>query len=94
MWFLQFQPVKTTSHIILPRPSASSAITSQVTEIVVKSSKPKSQKFMVVEVDSSTIVYDVKGWWPQFYKRNLASEETKKKRKNLVWSRNRKALLV
>lgn len=51
----------------------------EITEIIIKSSK--TQKFVVVEVDSSRMVYNVKDWWSKFYKRNVASEETKRKRK-------------
>lgn len=51
----------------------------EITEIIIKSSK--NQKFIVVEVNSPTMVYNVKDWWPKFYKRNIASEETKRKRK-------------
>lgn len=51
----------------------------EITEIIIKSSK--SQKFIVVEVNSSRMVYNVKDWWPALYKRNVVSEETKKRKR-------------
>lgn len=53
----------------------------EISEIITKSSK--TQKFLVVIVEnSSSMIYDVKNWWPVHYKRNVASEETKKKPKS------------
>lgn len=49
----------------------------ELTEIIINSST--SNKFTVVEVDSSELIYDFKNWWPRFYRKSPVSIETSQK---------------
>ena len=52
----------------------------EIKKIIIKCSNQR--KFLVVDVGSSSLVYDVKSWWPVHYKKNVTSIETLGKPRN------------
>ena len=52
----------------------------EIKKIILKCSNQR--KFLVVDVESSSLVYDVKNWWPVHYKKNITSIKTMGKPRN------------